>query len=217
MTLAIFDLDNTLIAGDSDYLWGEYMVDNQIVDAKAYRSRNAAFYEDYKHGRLDNDVYLKFALEPLTHYSIEQLYRWREDFINTQILPILQPGASALLQHHRDSQHSLLIVSATNLFLTEPIAALLDVPVVLSTEPEIRENRYTGAYLGIPTYKEGKVKALQQWMEQTGNSLEGSYFYSDSITDLALLERVDNPIAVNPESELESIAKQRGWEIMDLA
>ena len=216
MTLAIFDLDNTLIAGDSDYLWGEYMVENQIVDEKTYRSRNALFYEDYKSGRLDNDVYLKFALEPLSHYSIEQLYQWREDFVNTQILPIVLPAATALLDQHRVRQHDLLIVSATNLFLTQPIAAMLDVHTVLSTEPEIRENRYTGAYLGIPTYKEGKVKALQQWLEQTDNSLDGSYFYSDSITDLALLERVDNAIAVNPDDELDAVARQRGWEILNL-
>ncbi len=216
MTLAIFDLDNTLIAGDSDYLWGEYMVENQIVDEKTYRSRNALFYEDYKSGRLDNDVYLKFALEPLSHYSIDQLYQWREDFVNTQILPIVLPAATALLDQHRERQHDLLIVSATNLFLTQPIAAMLDVHTVLSTEPEIRENRYTGAYLGIPTYKEGKVKALQQWLEQTDNSLDGSYFYSDSITDLALLERVDNAIAVNPDDELDAVARQRGWEILDL-
>ena len=216
MTLAIFDLDNTLIAGDSDYLWGEYMVENQIVDEKTYRSRNALFYEDYKSGRLDNDVYLKFALEPLSHYSIDQLYQWREDFVNTQILPIVLPAATALLDQHRERQHDLLIVSATNLFLTQPIAAMLDVHTVLSTEPEIRENRYTGAYLGIPTYKEGKVKALQQWLEQTDNNLDGSYFYSDSITDLALLERVDNAIAVNPDDELDAVARQRGWEILDL-
>lgn len=216
MTLAIFDLDNTLIAGDSDYLWGEYMVENRIVEESSYRRRNALFYEDYQRGQLDSEVYLKFALEPLSKYTIEELYRWRRDFVKTCIEPIIVAGAAKLLHQHRAQQHSLLIVSATNLFITEPIAAMLEVPVVLSTEPEIIANRYTGRYLGTPTYKEGKVTALQQWLDETGNSLEGSYFYSDSITDISLLERVETPVAVNPDTELESIARQRGWEILDL-
>jgi len=216
MTLAIFDLDNTLIAGDSDHLWGEYMIANGIVDESAFRQRNDLFYEDYKCGQLDNDVYLKFALEPLTHYSIEELYRWRQDFVETWIKPIIAPGAADILEKHRSQQHQLLIVSATHLFITQPIAAVLGVPTVLSTEPEIVDKRYTGRFLGTATYKEGKVTALQEWLLKSGHNLEGSYFYSDSITDITLLERVDNPIAVNPEDKLKSIATQRDWQILDL-
>ncbi len=216
MTLAIFDLDNTLIAGDSDHLWGEYMIANGIVDASAFRQKNDLFYQDYQCGRLDNDVYLKFALEPLTHFSIEELYRWRQDFVETRMKPIIVPGAADILEKHRSQQHELLIVSATHLFITQPIAEILGITTVLSTEPEIVDNRYTGRFLGTPTYKEGKVTALQEWLSKSGHNLEGSYFYSDSITDISLLERVDNPVAVNPDDRLNSIALQRDWEILDL-
>ena len=216
MTLAIFDLDHTLLNGDSDYLWGEFMVDRGIVDAQEYRQRNQVFYEDYQRGKLDNETYLAFALEPLTRYSIEQLHAWRTDFVASRIEPIVVPGAASLLDEHRGQGHELLIISATNLFVTEPIAALLDVPTVLSTEPEIVDNRYTGRYLGTPTYQQGKVTVLEQWLRETGRNLEGSYFYSDSLNDLALLERVDNPVAVHPDADLKAIAEQRGWKIIDL-
>lgn len=216
MTLAIFDLDHTLLNGDSDYLWGEYMVEKGIVDEQAYRQRNLVFYEDYQRGKLDNDTYLAFALEPLTHYSIEELHRWRADYVENWIRPIVVPGAEKLLDEHRTRGHELLIISATNLFVTEPISALLGVPTILSTEPEIVDNRYTGRYLGTPTYRHGKVTVLEQWLNSTGRDLEGSYFYSDSINDLALLEEVDNPVAVHPDAELKTIAESRGWDIIDL-
>ena len=216
MTLAIFDLDHTLLDGDSDYLWGEYMVENGIVEEAEYRQRNQVFFEDYQRGALNNEVYLEFALAPLTRYPIEQLHRWRTDYVDTWIRPIIAPGARSLLQRHREQDHELLIISATNLFITEPIAALLGVPTILSTEPEIVDNRYTGRYLGTPTYREGKVTALRQWLARTGHDLAGSYFYSDSINDLALLEIADNPVAVHPDAELEAIAVSRGWQIIDL-
>ena len=216
MTLAIFDLDHTLLNGDSDYLWGEYMVENEIVDEQEYRQRNLVFYEEYQRGELDNETYLAFALEPLTRYPIEQLYAWRSDFVETWIRPIVVAGAENLLSQHREQGHELLIVSATNLFVTEPIAELLGVPTILSTEPEIIDNRYTGRYLGTPTYQQGKVTVLRQWLEDTGRDLLGSYFYSDSINDLALLEQVDNPIAVHPDEQLQEIAESRGWKIIDL-
>ena len=216
MTLAIFDLDHTLLAGDSDYLWGEYMVENQIVDEQEYRKRNLVFYEDYQRGELDNDTYLKFALAPLARYTLEELYAWRADYIETWIKPIIVQGAADLLDQHRQQNHELLIISATNLFVTEPIAALLQVPTILSTEPEIVANRYTGRYLGTPTYREGKVTVLREWLTRTGHDLAGSFFYSDSINDLALLEQVDNPVAVHPDDELKAIAESRNWKIIDL-
>lgn len=216
MTLAIFDLDHTLLNGDSDYLWGEYMVENRIVDEQQYRERNQVYYRDYQRGELDNDSYLEFSLEPLTRYPIEELHRWRADYVDKWIKPIVVPGARALLEQHRERGHRLLIISATNLFITEPIARLLDVPTILSTEPEIVDNRYTGRYLGTPTYREGKVKVLDQWLNENGLDLEGSYFYSDSINDLALLEQVDHPVAVHPDDELEAIARARNWQIIDL-
>jgi HAD superfamily hydrolase (TIGR01490 family) len=216
MTLAIFDLDHTLINGDSDYLWGEYMVEHGIVDEQAYRKRNEDFYLDYQRGTLDNDTYLKFALEPLTHYSIEQLHAWREDYVENWIRPLIAPGAGDLLDDHRRRNHELMIISATHLFVSEPIANLLGVTTVLATAPEIVDNRYTGRFLGTPTYQKGKVTALKEWLADTDHDLVGSYFYSDSLNDLALLEAVDNPVTVNPDEALKAIAAERGWEMIDL-
>jgi HAD superfamily hydrolase (TIGR01490 family) len=216
MTLAIFDLDHTLITGDSDYLWGEYMVENRIVDEQEFRARNEIYYQDYQRGTLDNEQYLEFALKPLTQHSIEKLYAWRADYVENWIKPIIAPGARELLDNHRNQNHELLIISATHLFVTAPIAQLLGVPTVLSTEPEIIDNRYTGRYLGTPTYQEGKVTALHEWLANSVQRMDGSYFYSDSINDLALLEKVDHPITVHPDAQLEAIAEERGWPIINL-
>ncbi len=216
MTLAIFDLDHTLLTGDSDYLWGEYMVENNIVDEQKFRARNKVFYQEYQRGTLDNERYLKFALEPLIHFTIEELYTWRADYVEKWIKPLIAPGAGKLLDSHRARNHELLIISATHLFITEPIAQLLEVPTALATEPEIIDNRYTGRYLGTPTYQEGKVTVLTEWLGDSDHSLDGSYFYSDSINDISLLELVDNPKAVNPDDELKAIAEERNWEIIDL-
>ncbi|MCP4390035.1 MAG: HAD family hydrolase [Gammaproteobacteria bacterium] len=216
MTLAIFDLDHTLLDGDSDYMWGEYMVENRIVEEQEYRQRNLVFFEDYQRGALDNDSYLEFSLAPLTRYSIEELHAWRKDYVENWIKPIIASGVGDLLDQHRQQNHELLIISATNLFITEPIAELLQVPTILSTEPEIVDNRYTGRYLGTPTYREGKVTVLGEWLTSTDHNLDGSFFYSDSINDLALLEQVDNPIAVHPDDELKAIAESRDWKIIDL-
>ncbi len=216
MTLAIFDLDHTLLNGDSDYLWGEYMVETGIVNEQEYRGRNDDFYRDYQRGTLDSDRYLEFALEPLTHFTIAELHAWREDYVETWIKPIIAPGAPELLDNHRSRGHELLIISATNRFVTEPIARILGVPTVLATEPEIIDNRYTGRFLGTPTYQEGKVTVLKEWLSDSDHDLDGSYFYSDSINDISLLELVDIPVAVNPDEELKTIAQARNWKTIDL-
>jgi HAD superfamily hydrolase (TIGR01490 family) len=216
MTLAIFDLDHTLINGDSDHLWGEYMVENGIVDKQAYRQRNDAFYQDYQRGTLDNDRYLAFALEPLTHYNIEELHAWRADYVEKWIRPLIAPGTAGLLEEHRGNNHQLMIISATNLFVCEPIAHMLGVTTVLATEPEIIANRYTGRFLGTPTYQQGKVTVLKEWVANNSHDLNGAYFYSDSLNDLALLELVDNPVTVNPDDDLKVIAEARAWKIIDL-
>jgi HAD superfamily hydrolase (TIGR01490 family) len=216
MTLAIFDLDHTLIDGDSDYLWGEYMVENGIVDAEAYRARNLEFYEEYQRGSLDNDQYLEFSLEPLTRYPLEKLDAWRRDYVERWIKPLIKPGAAAKFDLHRNQGHALMIISATHRFITEPIAEMLQIPCLLATEPEIAMGRYTGRYLGTPTYREGKVVALGQWLDSNGESLDGAYFYSDSINDLPLLEAVEYPITVGPDDELRAIAEARDWPIIEL-
>jgi len=216
MTLAIFDLDHTLINGDSDHLWGEYMIENGIVDEQAYRQRNDLFYLDYQRGTLDNDQYLAFALEPLTHYTIEELHAWRADYVEKWIKPLVAPGTAGLLDEHRAKDHELMIISATNFFVSEPIGQMLGVSTVLATEPEIIDERYTGRFLGTPTYQHGKVTVLKEWVVNSGHELAGAYFYSDSLNDLALLEQVDNPIAVNPDDDLKAIATARNWKIIDL-
>ena len=216
MTLAIFDLDHTLINGDSDHLWGEYMVENGIVDEQAYRQRNDLFYLDYQRGTLDNDQDLAFALEPLTHYTIEELHAWRADYVEKWIKPLVAPGTAGLLDEHRAKDHELMIISATNFFVSEPIGQMLGVSTVLATEPEIIDERYTGRFLGTPTYQHGKVTVLKEWVVNNGHELAGAYFYSDSLNDLSLLEQVDNPITVNPDDDLKAIAEARNWKIIDL-
>lgn len=216
MALAIFDLDHTLLNGDSDYLWGEYMVANKIVDADVYQRENKAFLDDYLRGDLDNETYLKFALKPLTQYPIDRLHAWRSDYVSHWIKPIVAKGTQALLDKHRAQGDELIIISATNLFITAPIAELLGIDQILSTEPEIIDNQYTGRYLGTPTFKEGKVTVLNEWLKNSNHSLSNSYFYSDSINDLPLLEQVSIPIVVNPDDKLSIVAQSRNWQILDL-
>ncbi len=216
MALAIFDLDHTLLNGDSDYLWGEYMVTNGIVDHTEYQRLNQSFLEDYQRGELDNDRYLQFALHPLSQHPIEDLYSWRADYVESWIKPVIAPGTEALLDKHRQQRDTMIIISATNYFITEPIAELLNIPHLLATRPEVINNRYTGKYLGIPTFKEGKVTVLNEWLAQQNQRLDDSYFYSDSINDLPLLEQVSHPVVVNPDESLNMIAAERNWPVIDL-
>jgi HAD superfamily hydrolase (TIGR01490 family) len=216
MPLSIFDLDNTLIINDSDFLWGQYLVEHNIVDPVKYEEKNRQFYEDYEQGLLDIDSYLRFSLEPLTQFPLDQLYQWRSHYVETVISTLIAPGTPALLQKHREQGDTLIIISATNLFITKPIADLLGIEHVLSTEPEMVNGQYTGNYIGTPTFQLGKVTALQSWMEQHNESLAGSSFYSDSHNDLPLLEQVEFPVAVNPDDRLAQTAQQRNWPILDL-
>lgn len=216
MTLAIFDLDNTLIADDSDYLWGQFLVDNGIVDKATYEKMNAKFYDDYKDGTLDIMEFLDFSLKPLTEHSLEQLHEWRDQFITDVITPILLKDAQALVDEHRAQGHKLLVITATNRFITAPIVALYGIDNLIATTPELINNRYTGKIIGVPCFQGGKVTLLNDWLAQTGESLEGSYFYSDSHNDLPLLQLVENPVAVNPDQKLNDFAKQQGWKIISL-
>jgi len=216
MPLTLFDLDNTLITNDSDFLWGQYLVEHNIVDPFEYEEKNRQFFEDYEQGRLDIDSYLKFSLKPLTQHPTEKLYQWRADYIDSIIKPLIAPGTVSLLNKHRQQGDTLMIISATNLFITEPIAELLDVPHILSTRPEKIDDRYTGNYIGQPTFQHGKVNALKDWLKENGMDLSDSTFYSDSFNDLPLLEQVEHPVAVNPDDKLLRISQQRGWTILDL-
>lgn len=217
MALAIFDLDNTLIANDSDYLWGEFVCEQELVDVETYRKGNAYFHQQYEQASLDIYEYLGFALEPLTRYSMDELKQYHELFMDQHIRPIMLEKARVLLQKHRDRGDHLMIITATNRFVVEPIANEFGVDTLLAIELEIEDNRYTGKVTGIPTFQDGKVSRLQEWLtENPGFSMEGSYFYSDSKNDLPLLQKVDFPFAVNPDPELEKTARENDWPVLNL-
>src|SRR5690625_153799 len=216
MTLAIFDLDNTLLGGDSDHAWGEFMVREGMVDAEQFRRTNDGFYEQYLAGALDPMAHLEFVLEPLTRFDLDELERLHQRFMADLIEPMLLPRAADLLEEHRRAGDTLLIITATNAFVAAPIARRLGVDLVLATEPELLADRYTGRIVGLPCFREGKITRLEQWLEETGESLEGACFYSDSHNDLPLLEHVSRPVAVDPDPELERVARERGWPIISL-
>ncbi len=216
MSLAIFDLDNTLLGGDSDYLWGRFLVEQGIVDGDYYERENQRFYDEYKAGQLDIYEFLDFSLRPLAEHDMTTLEHWHEQFMDEKIRPIMLPKARDLLQQHRQQGDYLLIITATNRFVTEPIAHELGVDEILATEPELRNNRYTGKVSDIPCFQDGKVKRLEKWLVETGLNLEGSWFYSDSHNDLPLLEMVSHPIAVDPDDTLADHAVMKGWKIISL-
>ncbi|MFY0678702.1 MAG: HAD family hydrolase [Neptuniibacter sp.] len=216
MSLAIFDLDNTLIGGDSDHAWGEFLCEQGIVDAEEYRRANDYFYEQYKNGGLDIYEFLRFALKPLATLAPEQLNTLHQQFMQEKIEPILLPKAEELLAKHREQGDFLLIITATNHFVTSPIAERLGVDAIIATDPEQVDGRYTGEVSGTPCFQDGKVTRLNKWLEAQDFSLEGSYFYSDSHNDLPLLELVTHPVAVNPDEILEEHACNKLWPVLDL-
>ncbi|HIA08564.1 MAG TPA: HAD family hydrolase [Chromatiaceae bacterium] len=216
MSLAIFDLDNTLLAGDSDYLWGQHLITLGVVDADLYERANDRFYKDYKQGQLDIMAFLKFALKPLSQHSTSTLQGWREDFLRERIRPIALPAAHALVDKHREAGDTLLIITATNRFITGPIAELFGIDNLIATDPEKIDGKYTGKITGTPCFQHGKVERLQHWLDQHQQSLDDSWFYSDSINDLALLEQVSHPVAVDPDERLRAHAITANWSVISL-
>lgn len=216
MSLVLFDLDNTLIAGDSDHLWGEFLVQRELVDVASYRARNDEFYQAYQRGELDIKAYLNFSLEPLARFSREELAELHQQFLEEMIQPLRLPQAEALIAEHQQRGDVVAITTSTNRFITQPIAELLKVEHLMATELEIIDNRYSGRTLGQPCYREGKVHHLEQWMKDKPYDLKNSYFYSDSINDLPLLSVVDNPVAVDPDPDLEAHAREQGWAVISL-
>lgn len=216
MSLAIFDLDNTLIADDSDYLWGQFLVDQGIVDKAQYEQANAKFYEDYRQGTLDIVEFLNFSLHPLTQHSVEQLYQWREQFVQQIIVPILLKPAQQLVDKHKERGDTLLVITATNRFVTEPIVQLYGIDNLLATSPELINGCYTGKFTGVPCFREGKVTLLQEWLKTSTETLQDSWFYSDSHNDLPLLNLVTHPVAVDPDEKLAAVAISANWDIISL-
>ena len=216
-TLALFDLDETLIAGDSDDIWGLFLVELGVVDGPAYLERSRAFAEQYKAGTIDVQEYLDFQLRPLAQYPMAQLDAWHAQFMETKILPIIRPGARALIERHRDAVQ--VMITATNGFVTGPIAVALGIPNLIATELESVHGRFTGRVVGTVCFQEGKVVRLREWLDSRGERLSDyaeSWFYSDSGNDIPLMSLVTRPVAVHPDDRLRAHAVERGWPIITL-
>lgn len=217
MSLALFDLDNTLLDGDSDRLWNEYLAARGVLDVAAHGERLEAFHRQYLCGTLEVREYLSFSLGLLSGLSADELPGLLQGFMRQMIEPRMSSAAKRLLQVHRAAGHTLLIITLTNRFITEPIAAAFDVDDLLATVPEMHGGKPTGQIIGEPCYQHGKLSHLRAWMQAHGKNLEDSYFYSDSLNDLPLLEAVSCPVVVNPDEELARIARDRGWKILTLS
>lgn len=219
MNLALFDLDNTLLSGDSDYEWGQFLIDRGVLDRDFYERRNHDFYEQYKAGTLDIHEFLAFALEPLARHTPEELAAWHGAFMSERIRPMIGSAARALVVRHAAQGDLMAVVTATNAFVTAPIAREFGVPHLIATEPEQVDGRYTGRPLGTPCFQAGKVERLRQWLAARGQTLDSfseSWFYSDSANDLPLLEQVTRPVAVDPDARLAAVARSRGWPTLTL-
>ncbi|MFT6101049.1 MAG: HAD superfamily hydrolase (TIGR01490 family) [Arenicella sp.] len=215
VALALFDLDNTLLNGDSDHSWGIYLAEIGAVDAELQRSKQDFFYQQYLAGELDIYQFCEFQFSVLTQHPLEQLHSWRADFLDAVIEPMIVNGKAHLLEKHRDAGDDILIITATNDFITAPIAERLGVTTLLATQAEFIDGAYTGKIAGTPCYQAGKVARLNAWLEEHDKKFEDSYFYSDSINDLPLLELVDTPIAVTPDDKLRAHANQLNWQVID--
>ncbi|MBN56476.1 MAG: HAD family hydrolase [Thalassolituus sp.] len=216
MALAIFDLDHTLLSGDSDHAWGQFLVDRGLVDPEVHQRRNDHFYEQYKAGSLDIHEYLEFAMRPLTEYDADHMHAERDIFLNDRIEPLVSQKARNLIRHHEERGDTLLIITATNGFVTYPIAERLGIAHIIAPHPEVIDGRYTGKTVGIPSFQDGKVTRLKSWMEEHQHDMQGSYFYSDSHNDLPLLRLVDHPVAVDPDPTLQAEAEANGWPVISL-
>lgn len=216
VALAIFDLDETLISSDSDHEWGEFVVRKGLVDPQLHRRLNDEFYKQYKQGELDISAYLDFACSVLARFSFEELHAYRKEFMETVIEPLILPRGRQLVTHHKEAGDFLLVITSTIEFITAPIVQSLGIDTLIAPHPEIRNNRYTGNIVGTPSFAEGKVTRLKQWLEGVDLDLVGSFFYTDSHNDMPLLRLVDHPVAVDPDERLKTEAEKRQWKIISL-
>ena len=216
MPLAIFDLDNTLIGGDSDYLWGEFLCDEGIItDRESFQKMNDYFYHQYEIGELDIYAWAEFSFKVLSEHSFDKLNQLRKDFMETKIRPIFLEKAQNCIDNHKKNGDSVLVITASNTFVTQPIVEMYGIEHLLATEPEFVSGRFTGKVSGIPCFQSGKIDNLMPWLEKNNENLFGSYFYSDSHNDLPLLELVDNPVAINGDPILMAAANENGWTNLD--
>ncbi len=219
MNLALFDLDNTLLSGDSDFEWAQFLISKGVLDREVHEARNIEFFEQYKAGTLDIHAFLNFQLAPLSRHSRAELDAWHREFLDTRIRPLITAAARQLVARHAGNGDLLAIVTATNSFVTGPIAHEFKVPHLIATIPAQENGRFTGQPRGTPSFREGKIVRVDAWLESLGlwlGSFEQSWFYSDSLNDLPLLEKVTHPVAVDADATLAQAAAQRGWPQISL-
>jgi len=217
MRLALFDLDNTLLAGDSDFEWAQFLIDQGVLDRELYEARNNHFYEQYKAGTLDIHEFLDFQLRPLARHERTQLDAWHHEFMHSRIMPLITQKARDLVHSH--AHDARVVVTATNSFVTAPIAREFGIEYLIATEPEEINGEFTGRLHGVPSFREGKVTRVEAWLAERGlswASFTSSFFYSDSLNDLPLLAKVSDPIAVDPDETLKERALEQGWMIISL-
>ncbi len=218
MNLTLFDLDNTLLSGDSDFEWAQFLIEQGVLDREVYEARNNEFYTQYKNGRLDIHEFLDFQLKPLSRHPRRVLDEWHVEFMRRKILPIMRQPARDLIERHRGDLCA--IITATNSFVTAPIARAFGVEHLIATKPAHVGGEFTGDVIGTPCFRKGKITCLEQWLDARGQTLRSfaqSSFYSDSFNDLPLLERVTHPVAVDPDETLRAYALRHGWTILSLA
>jgi HAD superfamily hydrolase (TIGR01490 family) len=217
MTLAIFDLDNTLLNGDSDHGWGEFIIEKGLVDAQAYRTKNDQFYQQYLRGELDIYAYQNFCLTQIAAFEPEQLQNLLHEFLEGPIEGMITKKSEQLIDSHRDENHHLMIITATNEIITRPIAKRLGIETLIATQAETSNGHPNGKVKGVPSYAAGKIQRLTAWLsEHPQYSLEGSYFYSDSHNDIPLLEHVSHAYAVDPDNKLLDHAHAKHWPVISL-
>ena len=216
MALVFFDLDETLLDGDSDYEWGRYLAATGKVDRDAYEKENERFYREYLAGTFDILEFLDFALRPLAENPYAELCQWRSRFIETQVRPMIKPGAGDLIDRHREAGDELVVITSTNRFIVEPICELLRIEHLIATEAARENGEFTGEVQGVPCFGPGKVTRARQWAESHAKSLQDSHFYTDSYNDLPLLECVAHPVAVDADEKLTAHASEHGWKQISL-
>jgi HAD superfamily hydrolase (TIGR01490 family) len=220
LILALFDLDHTLIPFDSDYEWTRFFIAQSPAHERAALSaKNQQLMDAYNAGTLDADDSLSFLIGLLARQPLATLTEWHAAFFQQVVQPNLRPSAQTLIAQHRQAGHLLAVVTATNRFVVAPIVQALQVPHLMATEPELTQGRYTGRWAQPPCFQAGKLVHVQQWLVTRGQTLQSfdqTFFYSDSINDLPLLERVTDPVATNPSPKLEVVARERGWKVVQL-